>query len=63
MNSSRDKELQPPSPGKVQPATPAGLVSVDEQIDGIAQKALDTARRAQELEKRKRKSHPPVPPK
>jgi tRNA(Ser,Leu) C12 N-acetylase TAN1 len=66
MSNSGDKESErseagkaPPS--KADPSRPTGLVSVDAEIDEIARKALETAKRTEEADRLRRKLHPVEP--
>jgi hypothetical protein len=64
MGSSGDKEAdQSEAGGEARPSEAhrngqTGLVSVDAEIDAIARKALESARRAEKAEKLRRKPDP-----
>jgi hypothetical protein len=49
--------------GNGQPGNRTGLVRVDDNIDEIARKALERARRAEEAERLRRKISQAIPPK
>lgn len=50
----KDIKLKPAVPNGAQGLPPKGLMRVDESIDEIAEKALEAAKRAEELETAKR---------